>query len=323
MEMLRREASIAQNIKLKRTRDAVEAALSIAIDRLSKIRKIPDNGLVIFAGVDPETGEQVSLVFSPPDPVPVSFYRTDKWFHTEFLEPMVEESEVYGIILIERDQATIALLKPSGFTILEEIEDYIPGKHSKGGQSQRRYDRIIEQMVEEFYKKVAERAGGHFIPLLEEGKLRGVLIGGPGYAKVDFINGGYLDYRLRSKIVGDLYHVSYQGEPGVRELIAKAGEAIKGHRYVEAMNAVEEFKTHLAKDDGLALYGIGEILKALEMGAVSKVVIAEDHEKAEEVEGLAKSRGAEIHFISPSLPEGEWIRKTFGGAVAILRYRLE
>ncbi|GAY24867.1 peptide chain release factor 1 [Desulfurococcaceae archaeon AG1] len=323
LEVLRRELSIAQNIKLKRTRDAVETALSMAIDRLSKIPKIPQNGLVIFAGVNPDTGDQVSFVFSPPDPVPLYYYRTDKWFHTEFLEPMVEESEVYGIIIIERDQATIAILKPSGFLILEEIEDYIPGKHSKGGQSQRRYDRIIEQMVEDFYKKVGERASRYFIPLLEEKKLKGILIGGPGYAKLDFVRGDYLDYRLKSLIIGEPYDVSYQGEPGVREIIMKASNAIKGQRYIDAINAVEEFKIHLAKDDGLALYGVNEIKKALEMGAVRRIVILEESSEADELEKLAKSRGAEVHFISSSLPEGEWIKKTFGDAIAILRYRLE
>ncbi len=322
LEVLRRELSIAQNIKLKRTRDAVETALSMAVDRLSKIPKVPQNGLVIFAGIDPDTGDQVSFVFSPPDPVPLYYYRTDKWFHTEFLEPMVEESEVYGIIIIERDQATIALLKPSGFIILEEIEDYIPGKHSKGGQSQRRYDRIIEQMVEDFYKKVGERASKYLIPLLDEGKLKGILVGGPGYAKLDFIRGDYLDYRLRGIVIGEPYDVSYQGEPGVREIIMRASNVIKGQRYVEAINTVEEFKIHLARDDGLALYGINEIKNALEIGAVKKIVILEESSEADELEKLARSRGAEVHFISSSLPEGGWIKKTFGDAVAILRYRL-
>jgi len=323
LEMLRREVSIAQNIKLKRTRDAVETALSMALDRLSKIPKIPDKGLVIFAGVNPDTGDEVCFVFSPPDPVPLYYYRTDKWFHVEFLEPMVEESEVYGIIIIERDQATIALLKPSGFVILEEIEDYIPGKHSKGGQSQRRFDRIIEQMVEEFYKKVAERASSYLIPLLNEGKLKGILVGGPGYAKIDFIRGDYLDYRLKQMIIGEPYDVSYQGEPGVREIVMKASNAIKGQRYIEAVGAIEEFKAHLAKDDGLALYGLNEIKRALEIGAVRKLVVLEDLSEAEELEKMAESRGAEIHYISSSLPEGEWIKKTFGGVVAILRYRIE
>lgn len=322
LELLRRELSIAGNIKLKKTRNAVEQALSMAIDRLTKINKIPDTGLVVFVGVNPDSGDSICLVFAPPDPVNVFFYRTDKWFHTEFLEPMLEESEVYGIIIVERDQATIALLKPSGYIILEELDEFIPGKHSKGGQSQRRFDRIIEQMVEDFYKKVGEKANKHFIPLLEEKKLKGILVGGPGYSKIDFIKGGYLDYRLRSKIIGEPIDVSYQGEPGVRELLNKAAHLIKGQRYVESISAVEEFKMHLVKDDGLAIYGLNDIKEALKMGAIDKLIVVEDHDALDELEELAKKNGSHVYIISPDLPEGGWIKKTFQGVVAILRYQI-
>jgi len=301
----------------------VQTALQMAIDDLVRIPKIPENGLVIFAGVNPDTGDQIHLLFEPPDPVPIFFYRTDKWFHTEFLEPMVEESEVYGIIIIERDAATLALLKPSGIVILDELEDYIPGKHSKGGQSQRRFDRIIEQMVEEFYKKVGERANKEFLSYLEDKKLKGLLIGGPGYAKLDFLKGEYLDYRLRSLIIGEPIDVSYQGEAGVRELIEKASDLLKGHRYIEGVKAVEEFKYHLAKDDGLAIYGVNEIINALEMGAVEKIIVLEDLDKLDELIELADKKGASVILINDNVPEGMWIRKVFGGVVGILRYRIE
>jgi len=323
LDLLRREYSIAGNIKLKRTRDSVQTALQMAIDDLVRIPKIPDNGLVIFAGIDPDSGEQIHMVFEPPDPVPIFFYRTDKWFHIEFLEPMIEESEVYGIIIIERDQATLALLKPSGFVILDEIEDYIPGKHSKGGQSQRRFDRIIEQMVEDFYKKVGERADREFLPYLEEKKLKGILVGGPGYSKIDFLKGEYMDYRLRSLVIGEPIDVSYQGEAGVRELLEKAKEFLKGHKYVEGLKALEEFKYHLAKDDGLALYGRKEIEEALEMGAVEKLILLEEVEDADKLASKASEKGAEVIYLSESIPEGMWIRKVFNGAVAILRYRID
>jgi peptide chain release factor subunit 1 len=160
--MLRQELAITDNIKLKRTKDRVQRALTAAIDRLSSISKIPQNGLVLFAGENDDTGEFICLMFSPPDPVTVYFYRTDKYFHLEFLEDMLEESDVYGLIVIERDEATIGLLKGSSLIVLEEVEGYVPGKHSKGGQSQRRYDRIIEELVEEFYKRVGEIVNKHF-----------------------------------------------------------------------------------------------------------------------------------------------------------------
>jgi peptide chain release factor subunit 1 len=213
-------------------------------------------------------------------------------------------------------------LKPSGYIILEEMDEFIPGKHSKGGQSQRRFDRIIEQMVEDFYKKVGEKASKHFIPLLEEKKLKGILIGGPGYSKIDFMKGDYLDYRLKKMIIGEPIDVSYQGEPGVRELLNKASHLIKGQKYVESINAIEEFKIHLVKDDGLAIYGLNDIKEAIKMGAVDKLVVVEDHEALSELEELAKKSGAQIYIVSSEIPEGEWIKKTFQGIVGVLRYQI-
>jgi len=320
--MLRQELAITDNIKLKRTKDRVQRALTVAIDRLSNISKIPRNGLVIFAGENEDTGEFICLMFSPPDPVTVYFYRTDKHFHLEFLEAMLEESEVYGLIIIERDEATIGLLKGSSLMVLEEVEGYVPGKHSKGGQSQRRYDRIIEELVEEFYKRVGEIVNKYFIPYLESGKLKGILVGGPGYAKLDFVKGGYIDYRLKEKVLDALIDVGSQGEPGLKELVMRASELIKGQRYVEVVNALEEFKFHLAKDDGLALYGFDDIVNALNMGAVKSLVVTEDMPEFEKLMELAKKSGAEVYVLPETIPEYVWIKKTFNGVVAILRYKI-
>ncbi len=320
--MLRQELAITENIKLKRTRSRVQTALSAAIDRLVKIPKVPKNGLVVFAGENDETGETITLVFSPPEPIKVYFYRTDKWFHTEFLEEMVEERDVYGLIIIERDEATIGLLKGTTLQVLEEIEGYVPGKHSRGGWSQRRFDRIIEELTKDFFKRVANKANNYFLPLLEEGKLRGIIIGGPGFTKVDFMNSKLLDYRLQQLILPSLIDVSSQGEPGLRELVIKAKDLIKDHAYLRLRKALDEFNYHLSKDDGLALYGEQEIRKALELGAVKTLIIVNNHPKLDEFLELSKKSNSEVVVIDENVPEYIWIKKTFGGVVAVLRYHI-
>ncbi|MEM1760801.1 MAG: peptide chain release factor 1, partial [Desulfurococcaceae archaeon] len=55
LSLLRQEYAITDNIKLKRTKLAVQRALSVAIDKLSKIPKIPENGLALFCGENVET----------------------------------------------------------------------------------------------------------------------------------------------------------------------------------------------------------------------------------------------------------------------------
>lgn len=128
---LRQELSISQNIKLKRTRDAVEAAISAAIDRLTQLPKVPDNGIVLFSGKNFDTEEFKCILFSPPEKVSIYFYRTDKEFHTEFLEDMIEENDVYGLLIIERDEATIGMLRGSRLEVLDELQGYIPASTTK------------------------------------------------------------------------------------------------------------------------------------------------------------------------------------------------
>jgi len=323
MNLLRQEYSITDNIKLKRTRQAVKRALSAAMDRLQMIPKVPPNGLVLFCGEDMNTGDFACYVFSPPEKINVFYYRTDKRFITDFLEEMVEDNDVVGIIIVERDQGTIGILKGSRLEVLEEISDYIPGKHKMGGQSQRRFDRIIEQMVDNFFKRLAEHAGRHFIPYVEKGKLKGIIVAGPGYAKNDFVKGKYLDYRLQNLVSKELVDVAYQGDQGLKEVVLKAKNVVQTQLYRDAVEALEEFKLHLARNTGMVVYGEADVKNAIEMGAVKTLLIHEDREDLEEWKEYAENySGAKVVVIPSSLPEAEWFKNTFQGLAGILRYRI-
>ncbi len=321
LQLLRQEYSITDNIKLKRTRQAVKRALSAAIERLQMIPKVPSNGLVVFCGENIDTGDFICYTFTPPEKIPVFYYRTEKTFITEFLEDMIEEREAVGIIIVERDQATIGLLKSGRLEVLEELEGYVPGKHEKGGQSQRRYERIIEQLVEEFFKRVGEAANRHFLPLLEKGVLKGIIVGGPGYAKIDFVKGGFLDYRLQQLIAKELVDVAYQGYEGLREAVMKAKDVIQAQVYREAAEALEEFKSHLAQMTGLVVYGDKEVILALEAGVVKNLLVHQEREDMDRWKNLASTRGAKLIVIPPGLPEAEWFKETFGGLAGILRFK--
>lgn len=319
MSLLREEFSITDNIKLKRTKNAVQTALMMAMDRLSMLAKVPPNGLALFCGVDMSTGKDICVMFSPPEPVNVFFYRTDKQFHTEFLEEMLEEKEVYGLIIVERDEATIGVLKGTRIEMLENMTGYVPGKHSKGGQSQRRFDRVIEQMVDEFFKHVGERVNRHLLPLVEQGVLKGIILGGPGYSKKDFYEGDYIDFRLKALVFPQLIDVSYQEEAGLRELVLKAEDLIRGHKYIEAVRHVEELKVHMARADGLAVFG-DEVFLAGETCNISFILVNDDHPRLDEAKRLAERCGAKVVLVPSSLPEGAWLKSSFGGIAGVARF---
>lgn len=321
LQLLRQEYAITDNIKLKRTRQAVKRALSAAMERLQLLSKVPPNGLVVFCGENINNGDFICTMLSPPEKVPVFYYRTEKHFVTSFLEDMIEERDVVGIIIVERDQATIGVLKGGRLEVLEELEGYVPGKHEKGGQSQRRYERIIEQLVEEFFKKVAEAANRHFLPMLEAGVLKGIIVGGPGYAKIDFVKGGFLDYRLQQLVSKNLVDVAYQSYEGLKEAVMKASDIVQAQIYREAAETLEEFKSHLATMTGLAVYGAREVSLALEAGALKTLLVHQAREDVGKWKQEGGARGAKVVVIPQGLPEAEWFLETFEGLAGILRYK--
>ncbi|MEM5873196.1 MAG: peptide chain release factor aRF-1 [Acidilobaceae archaeon] len=323
LQLLRQEFSITDNIKLKRTRQAVKRALSGAIERLQMIPKTPPNGLVVFCGENMNTGDFICLIFSPPEKVPVFYYRTEKEFILSFLEDMIEEKEAVGIIIVERDQATIGLLKGGKIEVLEELEGFVPGKHEKGGQSQRRYERIIEQMVDDFFKKVGEVANNKFLPLLEKNVLKAVIIAGPGYAKQDFIKGGYMDYSLAQLVSKELVDVAYQSYEGLKEAVMKAKDVIQAQLYREAVETLEEFKLHLVQMTGMSIYGDKEVKLALEMGSVKTLLIHELREDKDIWKQEGESKGAKVVIVPAGVPEAQWFLETFGGLAGILRYKIQ
>ncbi|MCS7363941.1 MAG: peptide chain release factor aRF-1 [archaeon GB-1867-035] len=277
MNVLRQEYSQASNIKDRTTRHHVLDALTSCMQRLKLFRKVPDTGLIIFCGyvsrgAPGDEKLEVHLIV-PPEPIRIYLYRCDSKFHIEPLKDFIREKEFYGIIVMDRQEATFAILKGNRLEIVEHITSGVPGKHDAGGQSQRRFERIIEQMAHEFYKRIAAYAEKYFMqPKLN---LSGIIIGGPGPTKQEFVKGNYLHYQLQSKIIG-VVDVGYTGEPGVYELIKRSRNLLENIQYMREKQIVQKFLQQLVKNSDLVAYGIEEVRELLEKGAVDTLLISTD-----------------------------------------------
>jgi peptide subunit release factor 1 (eRF1) len=138
--------------------------------------------------------------------------------------------------------------------------------------SQARYDRLRAEEIMKFLKKVGETASKLF---LQEKDLKGVLIGGPGPVKEELPKGEYLHYQIRQKVLG-VVDTSYTEEQGLQELVVRGEHLIEQASIVKEKRLLNEFFKHLQRDDGLAVYGIREVEKALNYGAVETLIISDD-----------------------------------------------
>lgn len=275
MNVLRQEYSQASNIKDRTTRHHVLDALTSCMQRLKLFKRAPDTGLIIFCGyvsrgAPGDEKLEVHLIV-PPEPIRIYLYRCDSKFYIGPLKEFIIERDFYGIIVMDRQEATFAILKGNRLEIVEHITSGVPGKHDAGGQSQRRFERVIEQMAHEFYKRIAEYAEKYFIqPKLN---LSGIIIGGPGPTKQDFVKGDYLHYQLQSKIVG-IVDVGYTGEPGVYELIKRSRNLLENIQYMREKQVVQKFLQQLVRNSDLVAYGIEEVRDFLGKGAVDTLLIS-------------------------------------------------
>ena len=272
---LRDEYGTASNIKSTTTRKNVMDAIVKVQQRLKLFKEPPENGLVIFCGAIAQNGagsERIeTYVIIPPEPIHIYLYRCDARFHTEYLQEMLREKETYGILLIDSSGATLATLQGRRLEIVREMSSGVPGKTRAGGQSARRYERLREMRLQEYFTRVGEHANEVFLPIEN---LKGLILAGPGPTKYDFEKGDYLNYMLKNKII-DVIDTAYVEEQGVKEVVERAPEVMRKVRYIEERKIMQQFLYEVGHDTGRITYGEEEVRRALQSGAVNTLLLSE------------------------------------------------
>ncbi len=277
LNLLRNEYGTASNIKSNVTRKNVLDAITKAQQKLKLFKDPGEKGIVIFTGAllqeggAPGTERMESYVIVPPEPIKIFLYRCDSRFHTEYLQEMLREKESYGILLVDANNATIAVLQGKRLDIVRQMHSGVTGKTKAGGQSARRYERLRDMQLNEYFTRVGVHANEAFLPL---DNLKGIILGGPGPTKYDFEKGGYLNYQLKEKIL-DVVDTAYVEEQGVKEVMDKAPEIMKKVRYIEEKAIMQKFLYEVGHDTGMITYGEAEVRRLLQAGAVRLLIMSE------------------------------------------------
>ncbi|OFV68127.1 peptide chain release factor 1 [Methanosarcinales archaeon] len=277
---LRDEHGQASNIKSKSTRTNVQSALDSILSRLKYIKKPPETGIAIFCGAIDVGGDKTNLdtvMVVPPEPIRSYRYHCDSTFLLEPLEEILHDKKTYGLLVLDKREATIGLLKGKTIHALKHTSSTVPGKTRRGGQSAQRFSRLREIAVHEFYTRVGEHANEVFLAVPRE-ELLGILIGGPSPTKEEFVKGEFLHHELRQKIV-DIFDVSYTDESGLYELVDAASGVLEDLELMKEKKVMDRFMKLLVNDEKMVAYGEDEVRKALEIGACETLIISEELNK--------------------------------------------
>lgn len=361
MSQLTGELGQSANIKSPSTRKNVGGALRKITGFLKQIDfKLPHNGLVVFSGNVSETEGRTDIRLFTVRPIKdlrTRLYWCDSRFHLEPLREMLKPTSIYGLLAIDKSEATIANLIGKRYEIMGKFTSGISGKSRAGGQSSVRFQRLREEAEQDFYKRISEKCNMVFLPYGD--KFAGLIVGGPGMTKQFFLEKDLLDHRIKKNLLG-VVDTSYTDEGGIREIVQKSETLLKDTDIMKERAVVNAFFTELAKD-GLATYGEKQVLEALERGQVSKLLVSEaiewlvfrmaneqtgetldvmdkdgafdtnskpGFEVLEEMDFLdymtekAAEKSTELIVVSKESEEGEQFYSGFGGLGAMLRYRI-
>lgn len=361
VNQLSQEQSTASNIKSKTVRKNVMSALEKILQHLKLYKQTPSHGLVIFCGnISEKEGQSIIQLFAiePPEPIKTKIYHCGQEFVLTPLKELLREKEIYGLIVLDKSEANIGLIKGKKIESLKHLTSIVPGKTKKGGQSSVRFARVREGLLFDFLKKVGEIASQQF---REKRDLKGVIIGGPGPIKERLVNEDFLHPDIKSKIIG-VVDTSYTGEYGLNETIERAEDLISKASIIKEKKVLDRFFNEFSKDSGLAVYGIDEVLKALKSGNLEMLLISEDFdfvkallececgykeervirklrkcicpkcgreikikdgkEIIDEIIKIAEQMGTTVELISTGTPKGTQL-KELGGIGGILRFKID
>jgi protein pelota len=237
----------------------------------------------------------------------------EKWFKHQLkkLDDAVKEKAEILILAIDRENASFALLKPKGFTILSSVEGEVEKK-------------AFATETKDFFAQ----AGKQLEEYIERYKIKKVIIASPSVWRE----------KIRSKLSREINKLctfatcSMGGKKGIDEVMKndELKGVLKEDRIAVEINLVEDLLAAIAKQ-GKASYGFDHVKECINAGAVEKMLITDKllHQKKEKgefeeidkmMEQVEKAQG-EVFIISTEHEGGKKLQG-LGGIGAFLRYKI-
>lgn len=158
---------------------------------------------------------------------------------------------------------------------------------------------------------------------LELPNVNKIILAGPGFTKENIYK--LLPSDMKGKVM--LYSASVTGKTGLNEVVKRGGlkELFKESKMAEESALVEDFLEKLARNSRKVTYGYAHVSKAVDAGAVEKLLVSDKLMREEKIEALmekAEEMGGIVHIINSTHESGEQLYNLTGVA-AFLRYNTE
>jgi protein pelota len=220
------------------------------------------------------------------------------------------------IISMDDEEYCVAVLRQYGVEAKAGVRAKLPGKL----EAEKR-----EKAKQEFFKGALKSLRETWAPLHSP-----IIIIGPGFVKNDFADYVRREAKDVADSIVDVKGVNSAGFSGIQESLRSGilSNALKDMRVGEEMKAMEDVLARLGKGRGDVTYGLDEVEKSTNYGAVDRLLVADttlretSDEKRRAMETIMKrveEAGGEVMVISTEHEAGTKLL-SLGGTAALLRY---
>ena len=240
----------------------------------------------------------------------------NKWFDHQ-LKRIEESSKTQArvvVVVMDYDEACIALVSEQGVKVIDEIRSGMPGKY---------YSVDASSYVKKYVEKIAKR----IVDVVKRYGVKVVVVASPGDV---------------SKLVADLVKdkvekvfrdsVSIGGCSGLNEVLRRDSvkKAVEELSIVRAQEILNEFKLLLIKKPDMVAYGLDDVEYAVKHNAVKKMVVSSDMIQSYDEEMRARitnlleeayKKRADIVIVPYNSDVGREV-SSMGGIIAVLRFQL-
>jgi len=244
-------------------------------------------------------------------PLKIIKTRWPRW-STKRLNQAIEASKKLSaiIIVIEDDTATIGLMRQFGIEYYGPIKGHVSGK--------RIIDKNRQKNITDFYEKIIDS-------ITKFNGIQNMVIAGPGFVKNDFYN--YLkDKHTDLAKISIIESTGAGGRNGISEVLKKGTveKLTSENRVAQEMGAVNNLLTQIGKNSNKIAYGIKETKNAINLGAVSQLLILDTivpKYNMGKLMDMVENMKGEVMVISSEHDGGKQL-ESLGGVAAILRYQI-
>eukprot|EP01004_Peranema_trichophorum_P005601 NODE_4455_length_1165_cov_95.727447_g3288_i1.p1 GENE.NODE_4455_length_1165_cov_95.727447_g3288_i1~~NODE_4455_length_1165_cov_95.727447_g3288_i1.p1 ORF type:complete len:286 (-),score=50.19 NODE_4455_length_1165_cov_95.727447_g3288_i1:306-1061(-) len=125
-----------------------------------------------------------------------------------------------------------------------------------------------------YVRKVAELATQFFITN-DRPNVSGLVLAGSADFKNDLNASDMFDQRLQP-IVMKVVDVAYGGENGFNQAVELSADCLAGVRFIQEKKLIQKYFDEISKDTNMYCFGVEDTLKALEMGALERLIVWEE-----------------------------------------------